>query len=1125
MASRPNMSHPPKKGEEPEIDPEDDFQQEEASIQSNKSKSVLKNKLSATVKVIRLANSADEKSKDVVLATLQRNEINQLSLAEIRQKIKSIDDTETFCFKDQSPAEDSLLLEAYLQQSFDGDVDFTSTHKPVQNGEQESIIHKCYLYLPPKPTEKASTMANNLALAKFIVKVFEWSAGESGVASRGNLQSSKLGVPDATLMTLAGLRKQLATCTKMSVAPKTHQFCTQSGETVVDEAMTFPDYLSLEETSSDTKSELPSVHVFYKLAHPKNEPPNIDLSNLPGKLEASDTKVKENAFENGKTANTFESRARASELPEFGQASTGAADNDYSMHASYLTDLQWAEVLRNCGAMYGWVVDRHKNRIVRAPKPAFQLRAKLSEDATHAIPDVVEKAPESEPVKKAQITQADIDEIKAKVGKWDSRSGIKGELPGITGSLGVKQTTDTSKQGDTSVATKDASTETTKPTAAPRPGSEPHEAKVSVATSEPVPGKAVYTVLPSFQVNDDSRIEITVSSHEFETSMARNDFSNHSTEGSMSGGFGGFSASVSAGYSKETSKSTKDTTNTYKKTMIAKYLLPRADILLHPTDLEPSPEFKAALENIRTNKNIADLRKLNEDFGQLWCQRITVGGRLQSTSIMTDETVTSEQEQKEAMKVSVGVQVTTPFGGGGVKHTNENGKAESKSTADVKKDESNVFEAVGGYTILAANPTAWSSTVADYRTWRVIDRDSLSSLADTISAIPGYAQVRSWFMQAVPTLSKYIELPPSREIKLRFKLTAPTSQLSLSYLKKVENYDAAGDPIYYFGHSTGADVRPVKNELTISNNAWAQCDITDAQPLFSPQSYRAPVIMGYRSNIVGDSAYGSQYNQDYTNSLWNVSAPFNDALAHGVLVCISTVPLPKSAPTAGAAVSAAPDTPLFLEVFRNQQSVFLPGLSDSSERHYWRILKHGAKSNGEYIKEGDEIYFAWAFKDQTGGFRDFSQDVFGRRRLQFPDTLSGKVLYMKLPWPRFEPLAKPTNGKSAVANTMILTDDPIALNNAPQMASIKTAPGMMAAAQALSQRKTATDASVFGLQDVRFRVDVVGNDGYGDVGNCLLKGLEQGTEKPVATDPKVKAMQSLLQAQLKYYEALMFLGV
>ncbi|CAF3480417.1 unnamed protein product [Fusarium graminearum] len=1092
---------------------------------------VPKNKLSATVKVIRLADAADEKQKDVVLATLQRNEIELKSLAEIRQKIKSLDESDTFCFKDQSPAEDSLNFGDYVEQSFDGEVDFSSTYKPSkpakdgESVEQQSTIHKCFLYLSPKPAAKASTMAANLALDKFAVKVFEWSAGESGVASRGTLQSSKLGVRDATVMTLAGLRKQLATCTKMSVAPKTHQFCTQSGETVVDEAMTFSDYLSLEETSNDTNAGLPSVHVFYKLAHPKNEPPTIDLSNLPGKLEAADTKVKENAFENGKTARTFESRARAFEMSEVGAASTGAIGNEYALHASYLTDLQWAEVLRNCGAMYGWVVDRQKNRIIRAPRPAFQLRARLSDDTNHAIPDVVEKTTEPEPKPKALITKADIDEIKAKVGNWNSRSGMKGELPKITDSIGVDQATDTGEQGDTAVATKDASTETKEPQAVPASEPEAQETKAPVTTIDQVTGKSVYTVLPSFQVNDDSRIDITVSSHEFETSMARNDFSSNSTEGSVSGGFGGFAATVSAGYSKETSSASKNTTNTYKKTMIAKYLLPRADILLHPAYLEPTPEFKSALENIRTNKNIADLRKLNEEFGQLWCQRITIGGRLQSISIMTDETVTSEQEQKEAMKVSVGVQVTTPFGGAGVKHTNESGKMESKSTTDVKKNESNVFEAVGGDTILAANPTAWSSTVADYRTWRVIDRDSLSSITNVISAIPGYAQVRSWFMQAVPTLSKYIELPPSREIKLRFKLTAPTSQLSLSYLKKVENYDSSGDPIYYLGHSTGADVRPVKNELTISNNAWAQCDITDAPPLFSPQSYRAPVIMGYCGNIVGKFAYGSEYNQDYTNSLWNVSAPFDNALAHGVLVCISTVPLPKAAPTAGAAVTDAPDSPLFLEVFRNQQSVFLPGLSDSSERHYWRILKHGAKANGEYIKEGDEISFAWAFNDQTAGFRDFSQDVFGRRRLQCPDNLKSKVLYMKLPWPRFEPLAKPANGKTPVANTMILTDDPLASNNVPQMTTIKTAPGMMAAAQALSQGKAATDSSVIGLQDVRFRIDVVGNDGYGDVGNCLLKGLAQGTDKPVATDPKVKAMQSLLQAQLKYYEALMFLGV
>ena len=78
---------------------------------------------------------------------------------------------------------------------------------------------------------------------------------------------------------------------------------------------------------------------------------------------------------------------------------------------------------------------------------------------------------------------------------------------------------------------------------------------------------------PRFHVNDNSKIEIIVTSHEFETSMATNDFSAQSTEASVSGGFGGFGASVSAGYASSESSTFKQTNNKYEKTMIAKYLV------------------------------------------------------------------------------------------------------------------------------------------------------------------------------------------------------------------------------------------------------------------------------------------------------------------------------------------------------------------------------------------------------------------------------------------------------------------------------------------------------------------------------------------------------------------------
>lgn len=42
--------------------------------------------------------------------------------------------------------------------------------------------------------------------------------------------------------------------------------------------------------------------------------------------------LQQNAFENGKTAKTFESRARAFEMSEAGAASTGAIGNEYALY-------------------------------------------------------------------------------------------------------------------------------------------------------------------------------------------------------------------------------------------------------------------------------------------------------------------------------------------------------------------------------------------------------------------------------------------------------------------------------------------------------------------------------------------------------------------------------------------------------------------------------------------------------------------------------------------------------------------------------------------------------------------------------------------------------------------------
>lgn len=169
---------------------------------------------------------------------------------------------------------------------------------------------------------------------------------------------------------------------------------------------------------SDTTADLPSVQVYYKLAHPKNEPlkPTIDL--LHGKLTAEDTKIGAVCLQTnsmmqeidadtwfrtnsakGKLQTRFKVKNEPGKILLLSRAqleplgttihcrSNLSIDSSYqcmqvwltsSRDAAYLTDLQWAEVLRNCGAMYGWIVDREKNKIIRAPKPGKIMNAHQS---------------------------------------------------------------------------------------------------------------------------------------------------------------------------------------------------------------------------------------------------------------------------------------------------------------------------------------------------------------------------------------------------------------------------------------------------------------------------------------------------------------------------------------------------------------------------------------------------------------------------------------------------------------------------------------------------------------------------------------------------------------------------
>ncbi|KAJ9634366.1 hypothetical protein H2199_009024 [Coniosporium tulheliwenetii] len=573
---------------------------------------------------------------------------------------------------------------------------------------------------------------------------------------------------------------------------------------------------------------------------------------------------------------------------------------DPQLGAGYLDDKQWAKIMRNCGVFYGWIVDRQKDRIVRAPKPAFQLRSKILEDPISRIPDYTFGQPSANATSVAASTNA--------VQQDDKSQGV---------SNSGTATSRTSSAGD-------------------------------------------------------------------------------ATAGSSTAG-----------------------------------------------------------------------------NSHLFCQNLTLGGRLQSTKIIKSNSYHIEQEQKEQFKVSVGVSVSTPFGvSGSVKHEQEWGSTQSESRTDKKTEESNVFEAVGGDTVLANNPPAWAPTVTMHEYWRVINRDALVPLADVLSSIPGYREVKGWFIQAIPAVSKFIELDESRQVMTRFRLMAPLNNLSLK--------DRQGDAAYYLGHTPQVPATPRLMSLDVKTfgNFWnGMIEYKEEIPLFSPRSYHAPVLLGVLDNKVGSVDFGTKYNEEYAQTEWRIIAPFSDALTHGSRVILCNYPYVD--PNAERKPdSPPPPAPAHMVVFRNQQGVFLPAMSERDEYQYWRILKNGATAAGEHIKEGDEIRLCWAFSDQTTGFRDYSEDVFGRRRNQCPPELESSVLYMKLPWPRFESQMTDPKNKYGLPSPNSMVMVPLA-STEPEAVDMKVLPAK-------------GELYRYVMQDVGFRIDTVANNGLGDTGDYMLDVEQEG---------------------------------
>lgn len=534
-----------------------------------------------------------------------------------------------------------------------------------------------------KPSADTPTSGGSAAILKkrpFIIRTVKHDGSGKGEVT-GSILSQSLekvlattGRTDAGTLTMAGLRKLVP---HMSRFPNLEKFCTPSGTLIDDESISFAEYLALEEgeTSAASSSGTPSLKLYFR---------STKLGETAGKgANGTDASaVTAPSLSDGpsvkadKFADHGELQQKSGSNAELITAVENTTGAD-GKSAGTLHENEWAVVLRNCAVFYGWIIDPTSKRIVRAPKPAFRLRSKVNETPVAKIPDFIPK-PVTPPVEGEETSE------ETSAASTDSPSGdaLEGES--------VKAVTPKSEKG-----------------------------------------------IPNFRVNDDSKIEITAHEDELTVSMAKSDFSDQSTEASVSGGGYGVSVGVSAGYASSKSNTNKSMNSSSTKTLIARYMFPRCDLLLWPDEMEPTEDLAALIKIIRTTKNIKALRKLQAEYGQLFCQRVTLGGRLLSTKIVTSTENKTMEEHKESMKVSVGASISGSYAGfsasASVKHEQAQGTTNANETSQRSQNEAAVFEAVGGDTILANNPPSWCGTVGNHANWRVINVRNLVLLCVYVS--------------------------------------------------------------------------------------------------------------------------------------------------------------------------------------------------------------------------------------------------------------------------------------------------------------------------------------------------------------------------------------------------------
>ncbi|KAI2467792.1 hypothetical protein F4781DRAFT_297493 [Annulohypoxylon bovei var. microspora] len=246
------------------------------------------------------------------------------------------------------------------------------------------------------------------------------------------------------------------------------------------------------------------------------------------------------------------------------------------------------------------------------------------------------------------------------------------------------------------------------------------------------PGVGPLPSIPPFYVWDDASVEVTEMTSALEKTMANQGFSSTAVKAAGGGGEMGAQATASLAVETEHSTADKELKTEQVNSVHVAYKFPRAAVDVDAYCLQLTEECKRQALACRDRH---DVDRWQREYGSIFATQFTLGGELTSSRLFHGSDAAELSAFKDSVKLAAGLSISTPYvsAGASVGSYNSNEKTEGEKSA--QQSMRLAWQARGGDTLLCSNPPLWTSTVKNYRLWRIMDQQGIVKMIDLVKTI------------------------------------------------------------------------------------------------------------------------------------------------------------------------------------------------------------------------------------------------------------------------------------------------------------------------------------------------------------------------------------------------------